>query len=155
MKIISAVSQNNVIGKDNKLPWNYPEDLKHFKETTLNSTIIMGRKTFESIGKPLPKRNNVVISKSNIYISGVTIFSSLDTAINTLNKSYPTFCIGGASIYEEALKLNCVEEIILTMIPEIIEGENLVKFPYIDPLKFSIKEKKKISNLDLFIYEKI
>ena len=67
IKIIAACSKNGVAGKDGKLPWNYSEDLAHFKKMTLNSTIIMGRKTYESIGKPLPHRKNVVITSTPIY----------------------------------------------------------------------------------------
>jgi len=104
-----AVAENLVIGKDNDLPWHLPEDLKHFKELTLGKTVLMGRKTFESIlkrlGKPLPNRKNVIISRQKDYKApeGVLVFSSLDEAIKSLQEDI--YIIGGAEIYKLALPL--------------------------------------------------
>ncbi len=104
-----AVAENLVIGKDNDLPWHLPEDLKHFKELTLGKTVLMGRKTFESIlkrlGKPLPNRKNVIISRQKDYKApeGVLVFSSLDEAIKSLPEDI--YIIGGAEIYKLALPL--------------------------------------------------
>jgi len=155
IKLIAAVSKNGVIGKDNKLPFHYSSDLKHFKSLTLNSTIIMGRKTFESIGKPLPNRNNIVISStssSSSSSSSVETFSTLEEAI----KKYPScFLIGGASIYREGL--NFADEIHLTITPDIITGD-VVYFPWINPLYYSIQFDKILdeeNKLYYCVYKKI
>ena len=87
---VVAFSENMVIGIDNKLPWNLPKDLQHFKNYTINKSIIMGRKTYESIGRPLPNRNNIVISKTLSDLEGIYVCESLDDALNqarTLNKN--------------------------------------------------------------------
>lgn len=133
IKIISAVAANGVIGQNNTIPWNYPDDMKFFRQMTLNSTIIMGRKTWESIKKPLPKRRNIVITRSNI--EGVETFTSLEMAIESLNNSnQDIWLIGGSSIYRSGLEF--ANEIYLTLIPEKIEGDNLIYFPWINPDKF-------------------
>nr|AIA16466.1 Dihydrofolate reductase [uncultured bacterium] len=103
-----AVSENNVIGKNNDLPWHLPEDLKHFKELTLGKTVLMGRKTFESIvsrlGKPLPGRKNVVITRQEEYKAPaeVLVFKSLDEAVQNLLAD-DVYIIGGAEIFKQAL----------------------------------------------------
>ena len=89
MSVIShlvAMAKNRVIGVDNDLPWNLPDDLNHFKKYTLNRPIVMGRKTFESIGKPLPQRTNIVISRSLSEIDGVNVFSEVDDGIAFANQ---------------------------------------------------------------------
>ncbi len=133
IKMIAAVSENMVIGKDNDLPWenSYPEDLKNFKKLTLNSTVIMGKNTFISIGsKPLPKRRNIVVTSS--VIDSAECYPSLKLAIKAAKKntSSDIWLIGGRGIYQEGLKY--CQEIHLTHIPEKIEGDNLVYFPNID-----------------------
>jgi len=133
IKIIAAVSSNGVMGFDNKLPFDYKSDLQHFKKMTLNSRIIMGRKTFESIGRPLPKRENVVISSKSI--DGITTFNNLkDSLIEDC------WLIGGRSIYEEGM--NYAQEIYLTITSDYIKDNNSIYFPFINPLKF------KIDNID-------
>lgn len=106
ISLIVAVDENNGIGKDNQLPWHLPADLKHFKALTTGHPIIMGRKTFESIGKALPNRQNIVISRQNDYLAeGASLVSSLEEAFG-LCKSYDeAFIIGGAQIFEYALPL--------------------------------------------------
>jgi len=106
ISIIVAISENNAIGKNGKIPWHLPNDLQHFKQTTLGSHIIMGRKTYESIGKPLPGRTNVVVTKQrNLKIKGCEVVNSLDAAlaISRLANQKEVFIIGGASIYETML----------------------------------------------------
>lgn len=159
--MISAVSQNGVIGKDNKIPWHYPEDFKFFKKSTLNSIIIMGRKTFESIGnKPLPKRRNIVITSSKI--PDVETFASLKNAIATVPLNELGWLIGGASIYQEGM--NYADAIILTLVPDIIDTNNAVMFPFINPLIFSLEDVKSIdyylneitdSKLEVAVYKKL
>lgn len=157
IKLIAAISSNNVIGLKNKLPFDYPEDLKHFKEMTLNKTIIMGRKTFEGIGRKLPKRRNIVISRTKINIEGIETFDSIDNAIMACTKpielvapsndpNEDVWLIGGAKIYEEGLKI--VDEIYITLTPDYItdpDQNNIVYFPYINPLLFKIESIKDLA----------
>jgi dihydrofolate reductase len=104
ISIIVAISKNNAIGKDNTLLWNIPEDLKHFKEITSGHTIIMGRKTFESIGRPLPNRRNIVITRDDSYAhNGIEIANSLIKALDVCKYEDEVFVIGGGEIYKQAL----------------------------------------------------
>ncbi|MEM7436737.1 MAG: dihydrofolate reductase [Myxococcota bacterium] len=123
LALIVAVSRNGVIGKDGTLPWRFPEDLRHFKRTTLGHAVIMGRKTFESIGRPLPSRRNIVLSRdASAAFEGCETATSLDEAIALARETDDLpFVIGGASLYEEALPL--ATEIYLTRIDQDIEGD--------------------------------
>lgn len=113
IKIIAAVGKNNELGKDNSLMWNLPGDMKFFRTMTAGSAVVMGRKTYESIGRPLPKRKNIVISRQpGLYIEGVEIADSLESALKLCG--FDCFIIGGASVYEQAL--GYADEIILTEI---------------------------------------
>jgi dihydrofolate reductase len=106
LNIIVATDLNGAIGKDNQLPWHMPADLKHFKETTLGKPVIMGRKTYESIGRPLPGRINVVVSQTlskDEY--GITVVKSLTEAFEALEGHTEAFVIGGGQLYREALPL--------------------------------------------------
>ena len=109
--IIAAVSENGIIGINNNIPWigKYPEDLKRFKKLTVNSNIIMGSKTWRSIGeKPLPNRNNIIISsKLNIETDQVSVANSVQTAIRMckFNNNKPIWIIGGESIYQQSMNL--------------------------------------------------
>ncbi len=125
---IAAMAKNRVIGRANQLPWHIPEDLKFFKETTLNKVIIMGRKTFESLGKPLPKRTNIVISRQPNYSAvGARVFASLESALEFLNSEVgaqdEVFVIGGGEIY--TLALQKIQRIYLTEIDDEFEGDAL------------------------------
>lgn len=142
IKIIAAVSKNGIIGIDNKIPWNYPEDMRHFKLCTSNSTVVMGRKTFESIGKPLPKRRNIVVSSKTIDIEGIETVSSLEKALTSTDDSH-IWLIGGASIYQEGMSY--ADEIHLTLTPDIILGTDVVKFPWINPTIFTLNHLWKLS----------
>ncbi len=122
VSIIVAVSQNGVIGKDNKLPWRLPADLKRFKALTLGHPIIMGRKTFESIGKPLPGRINIIITHQMGYKAcGALTAPSLKDAILLCGDEEEVFVIGGATVYEQALPL--ADRIYLTLIHQDFEGD--------------------------------
>jgi dihydrofolate reductase len=158
--LIAAVSKNGVIGLNGTIPWNYPEDMKHFRKTTANSTVIMGRKTFESIGRPLPKRRNIVISRTNVEVEGIETFSSMKEALesplfsSSLNGD--RWLIGGASIYEEGMQY--ADEIHLTLTPDIITTSNVVKFPWVSPQQFAVRELRPLedgSQLMYAIYSKI
>ena len=126
--IIAAVSQNGVIGSNGKLCWNIPEDLRFFKKTTLNSSIIMGRKTFDSIGFALPKRENIVISfQENYKPLGVKVVNSVfDAIIAASNENI--FIIGGEQIYRQSIDF--VDFICLTLIEKNFIGD--AYFPKID-----------------------
>jgi len=103
---IVACSKNRAIGKDNQIPWYLPADLRFFKQTTLNHAILMGRKTFESIGRPLPKRHNLVVTRQKRYKSeGISVFPSLLEGIDFAKKQNweELFIIGGGEIYRQAL----------------------------------------------------
>lgn len=148
--MIAAVSENGVIGLDNKLPFNYPEDMKHFRKTTANSTVIMGRKTFESIGRALPKRRNIVISKNKIEAEGVETFASVKEAMATTQAEQDVWFIGGASIYEEAMRY--VNKIVLTLTPDVITGEQVVRFPWVNPSLFQVVNKETLPDPKLVVY---
>ena len=129
LSIIVAMSSNRVMGVNNSLPWHLSEDLKHFKTLTTGHTIIMGRKTYESIGKPLPNRRNIVISRNlNAFYGGVEVVHSLEDAFSTSSNDEEVFIIGGSNIYEQSLHL--VEHLYITEIKKAFEGDAF--FPEID-----------------------
>src|SRR5688572_29803091 len=104
--LVVAVAENDVIGKDNALLWRLPDDLKQFKAVTMGKPVIMGRKTYDSIGKPLPGRANIVISRQRgLRIEGCTVVDSLDAAFDTAGAVPDIAVIGGADIYRQALPL--------------------------------------------------
>ena len=104
LSIVVAMSENNAIGKDNKLLWHLPADLKHFKEITSGHTILMGRKTFDSIGRPLPNRRNIVITRNaDLSLEGVEIYNGLEQALAACRNEAEVFLIGGAEIYRQAI----------------------------------------------------
>lgn len=106
VSLIAAIGKNNEIGINGQLPWSIPEDLKHFKNLTIGKTIIMGRKTFESIGRPLPGRRNIVITRNQAYQKdGIEVFNSLTDALKLNSTSGDVFVIGGGEIYNQALSL--------------------------------------------------
>lgn len=132
LSIIVAMSQNRVIGKDNKLPWHLSEDLKRFKKITMGHPIIMGRKTYESIGRPLPGRENIVITRNPEFkAEGVTIVHSLEEAVKRKDPKEELFIIGGAEIYKSALPQ--VDKLYITRIEKDFDGD--VFFPEIDKKK--------------------
>jgi dihydrofolate reductase len=130
ISLIVAMSANRVIGRDNKMPWHLSADLKRFRALTMNAPILMGRKTFESIGKPLDGRTNLILSKnSNYQPEGCLVFNSLKTALNTAqNYGEELFIIGGATLYEMALPL--AQRLYLTDIEAEFEGDTF--FPEMD-----------------------
>lgn len=103
LSLIAAFGNNGQVGLNNSLPWNHPEELSHFRDTTLKSTIIQGSGTFQSIGFPLPNRNNIVISSKLTYIPGVTIFKTLEEALESVKSHPKVFVIGGPGLWQEAL----------------------------------------------------
>lgn len=126
IKIIVATSKNRVIGNNNQLIWSLPADLKRFKQMTTGNPVVMGRKTYESIGKPLPNRRNIVITRDNKFeADGCEIVNSLEEALMLCNND--CFIIGGGEIYRQSMSV--ADKIYLTVINEDFEGDTF--FPEI------------------------
>ena len=141
ISIIVAIARKNVIGGDNALLWNIKEDLRRFREITSNHTVIMGRKTYESIGRPLPNRRNVVITRSNVKFEGCETFNSFEKAIKKYSKKgEEIFIIGGAEIYKQALPL--ADKLYLTRVHNV-EYKGDAYFPKYDKKEWKIVYSKK------------
>lgn len=122
ISLIAALSLNHVIGKNNQLPWHMPNDLAHFKELTVGKPVIMGRKTFESIGKPLPKRRNIIITRDKAFtVKGAEVVHSLEEALQKTQNEVEVQIIGGTEIYTQALPF--ATHMDLTIIDTEIEGD--------------------------------
>ncbi len=132
LSLIVAAAKNRVIGNNNQMPWHLPADFAYFKRVTNGHPIIMGRKTFESIGRPLPGRRNIVVSRNpDFHADGVEVVASLEQAISACKSQQgfdDAFVIGGASLYAEALPR--VDRIFLTEVDAAPEGDTL--FPLLD-----------------------
>nr|WP_241242204.1 type 3 dihydrofolate reductase [Thalassotalea sp. G2M2-11] len=127
--MIVAHADNRIIGKDNDMPWHLPADLAYFKKTTLGKPVIMGRKTFESIGRPLPGRQNIVISRDQQYhAQGVETATSVEQALSLAGDVEEVMVIGGGAIYEHCLP--AADRLYITHIDAAIEGDT--KFPSYD-----------------------
>lgn len=134
--MIAAVGQNFEIGKGNDLLWHLPEDFKFFKSTTMNHPIIMGRKTFESLGRPLPKRRNIVLSRSGFSAEGVEVVKDISEALKLVAEEVKVFIIGGEQIYR--LALSKADTIYLTHVDVEFEDADAY-FPKFDVEDFSVK----------------
>ncbi|MGF7082643.1 dihydrofolate reductase [Mucilaginibacter sp. UYCu711] len=121
VSIVVAIGQNNAIGKDNKLLWHLPKDLKHFKEITTGGTVIMGRKTYDSVGRPLPNRRNIIITRQQIEIKGCEVVNSVEAALDLCRDEDEVFIVGGAEIYKLAMPLT--DKIFLTIVRENFEAD--------------------------------
>ena len=142
--IIVAIADNNAIGRDNALLWHISEDLKFFKRTTSGCPVIMGRRTFESIGRPLPKRTNIVVSRGFDAPEGVVVVPSLDEAYKAAYGAVSSdvenprcFVIGGGQIYAQALEL--ADRLIVTHVHTVIEDADTF-FPEIDPQQWKVDQ---------------
>nr|AIA17170.1 Dihydrofolate reductase [uncultured bacterium] len=138
---VVAISQNHAIGKDNQLIWHLPADLKHFKNVTMGHHMIMGRKTFESIGKPLPGRTTIIITRDKNYkADGCIVVNSLEEAIETARKADDTeACIvGGGEIFKQAMDLT--DKIYLTIIEERFEAD--IFYPELDPKEWALASRE-------------
>ncbi|MFZ4713710.1 MAG: dihydrofolate reductase [Bacteriovoracaceae bacterium] len=132
VSIIVATGENGEIGKDNKLLWQIPTDLKIFKKTTSGHYIIMGRKTFESIGRPLPNRTNVVVTRSeHASVEGIQFVKTLESALELAKNDIETevFIIGGGQIYQEAINKNLVDRIYLSQVNYTGVADTFFLFP--------------------------
>jgi dihydrofolate reductase len=128
ISIIVAIGENHAIGKNNQLLWHMPNDLKHFKDVTSGRTIIMGRKTFDSVGKPLPRRRNIVVTRQDITIPGCEVVKSIEDGIALCKGEDEAFIGGGAEIYRLAMHLT--DRIYLTIMHKSFDADTF--FPEID-----------------------
>jgi dihydrofolate reductase len=119
-KAIAAMSQNRVIGRENKIPWHLPEDFKWFKKMTTGQVVVMGRKTFESVGRPLPNRETIVLSRGQFAYPGVRTIARLDE-IELSKETRDVFICGGAQLYEQALPL--CSDLYLTLVKRTVAGD--------------------------------
>lgn len=141
--IIVAISDNNAIGRDNNLLWHISEDLRFFKRTTLGWPVIMGRKTFESIGRALPSRVNIVVSRGFSTGEDVAVAGSLEEAFRVAEETNLERCfvIGGGQIYAQALPM--VDSLVVTHVHTVIEGADTF-FPPIDPSVWAVAERSEL-----------
>jgi dihydrofolate reductase len=129
--IIAAIAKNNALGKNNDLIWHLPADLKRFKKRTTGHYILMGRNTFESIGRPLPNRTNVIITRNKNYVQdGCLIAHSLEQALEMAKEEAHVFIIGGAQIYQNAIENNLADVLDITQVHKEFDAD--VFFPEID-----------------------
>lgn len=129
ISLVVAASSNNVIGRDGELPWHLPDDLRHFKRLTTGKPVIMGRKTFESIGRPLPDRRNIVMTRDTDYAAGgCDVVSSVSDAIDLVEGAAEVMIIGGGMVYHDFLPL--ADRIYLTRVQAEVEGDT--HFPEVD-----------------------
>lgn len=154
ISLIAAISENNCIGKDNLLPWHLPEDLKHFKELTTGKTVLMGRKTWESIPekfRPLPNRKNIVITTQSDFIvpEGVEIYHAINDAISA-HTNEDIFIIGGATIYTQTI--NLADTLYITHVHQVVDGDAF--FPSIDQNIWKETERKNHENFSFVTYKK-
>ena len=138
LSLIVAMTPERVIGRDGDLPWHLSADLKHFKATTMGKPVVMGRKTYESIGRPLPGRHNIVITRSQDFAAdGLTIVHSLDDALLAAGDAPEIMIIGGAQLYETALPMS--DRLYLTQISTKIAGDTF--FPEMDWTQWRLIER--------------
>ncbi len=140
ISLIWAMDETRVIGRDNKLPWHLPEDLKFFKRVTMGHPIAMGRKTFDSIGKPLPGRENIIITRDSLYQKeGCTVLHSIkELREYASEKDEDVFVIGGAEIFKEILPY--ADRLYLTMIHHVFEGDTY--FPVFDMSRWELESRE-------------
>ncbi|WP_075982026.1 dihydrofolate reductase [Bacillus massilinigeriensis] len=159
ISLLWAMDENRVIGKNNELPWHLPEDLKYFKRVTMGHPIIMGRKTYESIGRPLPGRENIIMTRNQDYkMDGCQIMSSVDELLR-FNKAQndEVFVIGGAEIFKEVLPF--ADRLYLTQIHEAFPGDTFFPEIKMDEWKLissekGIKNEKNPFDYEFLVYEK-
>ena len=154
--IIVAVGKNNEIGKNNKLLWHIPEDLKNFKKITLNKKVVMGRKTFESIGRPLPNRENIILTRNNDYTldNEIRIYNDLETLLSEYgNSEEEIFILGGEQIYKEMLDKNMITKLYISFI-DFESKEADAYFPKINYDDWILEKIEKHKNWEFCIFKK-
>ena len=151
ISIIVAVAQNGVIGCGNKLIWHLPDDLKRFKRITMGHPVVMGRRTFESIGRPLPGRVNVVITRNHGFRpEGVTVAPSIDEAFGMFPDSEEIFVIGGEQIYNQTVAL--AERIYYTEVDQSPEGDAFFELP--DPTRWKETDREEHKGFRYITYDR-
>jgi dihydrofolate reductase len=148
VSVIVAVAENGVIGDKNTLLWHISEDLRNFKRVTSGHPVIMGRKTFDSLGRPLPNRTNVVITRQNLEIDGCKVVHSLEEALSLFSPEEELFVIGGAQIYAEALPL--ADRFYLTRVHHAYEGDT--SFPKWNESEWSRMESERFERGEKYEY---
>jgi dihydrofolate reductase len=146
ISLIVAVGLHNQLGLNNKLPWSLKDDMKNFKKLTLGHTVLMGRKTFESIGKPLPKRMNIIITRNVDFLAeGCEVFNAVENGINFAknNGEDKLFIIGGGEIYKYCLKKDLIEKIYVTKVD--FDGIADAFFPELDMDKWELVKSERFS----------
>lgn len=148
--IIAAIAEKNALGKDNNLIWHLPADLKRFKKVTTGHHILMGRNTFESIGKPLPNRTSIIITRNEHYTQeGCIVVNSIEKAIEVAHEDTDIFIIGGAQIYEQAISI--ADRLDITEVHHQFEAD--VFFPEIDPLNWKVVAREDFKRDDKNAYD--
>ncbi|MDH5473698.1 MAG: type 3 dihydrofolate reductase [Gammaproteobacteria bacterium] len=151
ISLVAAMDNNRLIGRKNGLPWHLPADFKHFKEVTMGKPVVMGRKTFESIGRPLPERKNIVISRGGFEAEGVIIVGSIDQALEAAGDAEEVMIIGGASFYQQMMTR--ADRMYLTHVDAECEGDawfpefNLADWDILSEQKHEADEKNNYSFL--------
>lgn len=148
-KAIAAMSLNRVIGAGNKIPWHLPEDFKWFKQLTTGNVIVMGRKTFESIGRPLPNRETIVLSRSQFSHPGVRTIADL-SEINLASEPREVFICGGAQIYAQTLPL--CSDLYLTLVKREVDGDAF--FPAFENLFEAVEELRDTPDFKILHYRR-
>ena len=150
---IYAVSENGVIGKDNDLPWHLPEEFRHFKRHTNGKTIIMGRKTFDSLGKPLPNRRHIVVTRNrDYYADGIEIVHSLSEALNLAQGEEEVFIIGGAGLFQDAFEQDLIDKVYLTTVHAEVEGDVIFHLPNEDQWKITEVDARQADDKNEFAF---
>ena len=157
--LIVAAAENNAIGKNNQMPWHLPNDFKYFKKNTLEHSIVMGRKTYESIGKPLPDRRNIVLTRDLKYSNDeVDVANSIQEIFNYCRDEREVFIIGGAEVYKQTLPI--ADKILLTRVHTTIDGDSF--FPELLDHQWKLvsaekneKDEKHAFDYTFEVYEKI
>ena len=153
ISIIAAMDENRVIGRGNRIPWHLPVDLKRFRRLTLGHPIIMGRKTYESIGKPLDSRKNIVITRQAGYLAeGCVVVHDLRSAFDACGGVEEAFVLGGETLFRDVMSL--ADRIYLTVVRTRVEGD--VKFPAIpdELVLVSREEAQDVFSLEFRLYER-
>lgn len=153
ISLIAVIGKNRELGKNNKLLWHIPEDMKRFRKLTQNHTVIMGRKTYESIGRPLPNRTNIIISRdANFTAAGCTIYYSFDSVLKAINLGEidggEVFVIGGGQIYTLALPF--ADKLYLTVVDATADADTF--FPDYSIFKKIVHKEKKVTNGYTYIF---
>jgi dihydrofolate reductase len=150
--LIAALSRNRVIGKNGNVPWHLPEDMKRFKQLTTGHTVLMGRRSYESIGKPLPDRRNVVLSSHPV--PGVETYTSINDALKALSTEPVIFIIGGGDVFRQTLAL--ADALYLTLLDREVEGDTF--FPEYEHLigsRFRLAHQETREGFSFVDYERI